>query len=204
MIKNCAANIVKILLFLSILSFDVAAQGARPTSFDKRPACEAELGSWRRFGNGCADSCRAKFDKFSMCTQALVYACDCGDEKCWNGKYCVGLEDYERVYKSVQKRKKKKLDEEKEQRSLLAAANRNKILKKFLQPDPESSKDGKGDVVDRKDVTMLPKEIDNKENPTTQVQIPPFFLKKQAQQAAARKALKESSAGSELPIIPLP
>ena len=195
---NFAANMIKILLFLSILSFDVAAQVPRSTSFDKRPACEEEKGSWRQFGNGCADSCRAKFDKFSMCTQALIYACDCGDNKCWNGKYCVALADYERVYTSVQKKKKKRLDEKKELRRPLAEAHRYKILKKMIIGDqPELNEDGtvkkkkaneKGKVVDPKEITPIGVIKENKE--ITEIEIPPFFLKKQAQQEAARRLLE--------------
>lgn len=212
MITNCAANIIKILLFFSILSFDVAAQVPRSTSFDKRPACEAEKGSWRRFGNGCADSCRSKFDKFSMCTQAIVYACDCGDNKCWNGKYCVELADYERVYMSVEKKRKERLDKQKELRRPLAQANRNRILKKMIHgEDPNGSQEGAGDqkskteeanVVDPKDITPLG--VKNGNNPTTEIQIPPFFLKKQAEQEAARKALEEAQSGSNVPVMSVP
>ena len=214
--KTCAVIASNILLSLLVWSFDASAQLSRPTSFDKRPACETENGSWRQFGNACADSCKAKFDKFSICAQSLTYACDCGDNKCWNGKYCVGLEDYERVYQSVQEKKQKKLDEKKEQRKPLARSNRNLILKRIIaqnSPLPKKNSKNKNNTeeeeVDQIKEVIAPKTIDNKNNAVTQVQIPPYFLKKQAQQAALKKANEEFINGSVPDItglsdVPLP
>lgn len=53
--------------------------------------CEEEGGQWRLFNNGCVDSCDAARNDDIMCTQAMTYGCDCGDDMCWDGQTCVEI-----------------------------------------------------------------------------------------------------------------
>jgi hypothetical protein len=57
----------------------------RSSSSDEE-ACSLAGGAWKQFSNGCADFCGTG----TMCTQATMYSCDCGDGKCWDGRICVG------------------------------------------------------------------------------------------------------------------
>ena len=76
----------------------VNAQFARSTSFDDRPICEESKGIWREFGNGCADNCESKFDKYEVCTTAITYACDCGKGRCWNKNKCIAMSAYKVIF----------------------------------------------------------------------------------------------------------
>jgi hypothetical protein len=51
--------------------------------------CERVEGEWRTFSNGCADSCAlARTPETILCAAVLTDGCDCGVNKCWNGKTC--------------------------------------------------------------------------------------------------------------------
>ncbi len=57
--------------------------------------CVKKGGTWTTFNNGCADSCayeRQDPEDPLMCTQAITDSCDCGQDKCWNGKFCENNE----------------------------------------------------------------------------------------------------------------
>ena len=46
-------------------------------------------GRWLNFNNGCADSCSYRRNPQEIiCTQAFTYGCECGEDRCWNGKTC--------------------------------------------------------------------------------------------------------------------
>jgi len=120
--------ITVIILFYSKSAFALLA---RPTSFDDRGSCEESKGVWRQFGNGCAGSCEAKLDQFAVCTQALVYACDCGSKRCWDGKSCVVLAEYEKIYKAKMVEEQKVLDEAKKKRQAMFKSYREQILVKL-------------------------------------------------------------------------
>jgi len=51
--------------------------------------CGKAGGIWKKFGNGCMDSCDyARNPTTIYCTEALADGCDCGEDKCWNGNEC--------------------------------------------------------------------------------------------------------------------
>jgi len=52
----------------------------------KKAHCEDMGGVWKNFGNGCADSCRKHEEEMVMCTMAFVWACDCGEGKCYDSE----------------------------------------------------------------------------------------------------------------------
>jgi hypothetical protein len=49
--------------------------------------CENSGGTWRFFSNNCVDSCDVR--GHTTCGAAISYSCDCGIDKCWNGKFCI-------------------------------------------------------------------------------------------------------------------
>jgi hypothetical protein len=123
-----------VLFFLLIQS--ASAQVTRPTTFDDRGVCENSKGVWRQFGNGCADFCHDKFDRFAMCTQALVFSCECGKNRCWNGESCVALKSYKKIFDAEQAEEQKVLNAAKEKRKADALANEEEIMTKLVPPPP--------------------------------------------------------------------
>ena len=117
--KTCA-----ILIFLLFLSSEVFAQAVAPsTSFDDRQACEENKGVWREFGNGCVDECYPKFDKFTICTSAITFGCDCGKGRCWNEKSCVSVIQYKKIFDKEFEEEQKMQQEAKQKRQAESAAN---------------------------------------------------------------------------------
>lgn len=56
---------------------------------DPRQECVRASGEWKIFPDGCADSCfKARSAEPVFCTAALIDGCDCGADRCWNGKTC--------------------------------------------------------------------------------------------------------------------
>ena len=119
-----------LLLFTSSLA---TGQTVRSTSFDDRETCEKDRGVWREFGNGCADSCEAKFDKTSICTQAITYACECGKNKCWNGERCSAMQDYQKIFAVRQAREKERLAIAKRARQELLEENTDSIIGNIIE-----------------------------------------------------------------------
>jgi len=51
--------------------------------------CARVDGLWKTFNNGCVDSCSLARSKEPLgCTAALTDSCDCGVDRCWNGRTC--------------------------------------------------------------------------------------------------------------------
>lgn len=82
----------KLLIILFAISFLLF--GCTNTSnklADDSPEAYCKKGGGKRvqFSNGCADSCQFVRNRENMmCSQAFVWGCDCGDDKCWNGTAC--------------------------------------------------------------------------------------------------------------------
>lgn len=205
--KNPVIFIILSLFF----SFEANAQSWRSTSFDDRPVCEEFNGVWRQFGNGCGDGCESKFDQFSICTQSLIFACDCGRGRCWDDGACVPLADYKKAYDIKQAKRQKILNKGKADRKAASDANRRQVIRKLLidlvPKDPNDDNQSQ-DPTDPITQIAAPKQATHKA-----VEIPPFFLKKQAMLEAERqRKLKEEGGGLSggsgipegLPEIPLP
>ncbi len=128
-------NFFTFLLFLVFVSCNSIAQEARSTTFDNREVCEKSKGVWRQFGNGCASSCNSKFERFKVCTMAITYSCECGNDKCWDGENnkCVLLNDYKVVFDKEQKDIQDKLDEMKDARKEQAKQNVEKIVNNLIK-----------------------------------------------------------------------
>jgi hypothetical protein len=128
-----------VLMLLLFFAFDVSAQVIRPTSFDGRAVCEKSKGVWRQFGNGCADSCDAKFDEFAVCTDAIISSCDCGKGRCWNGSddnllgACVSLSEFQRIFDQQQAEENKQLEKASKERLARYKKQRRKMMEQFVQ-----------------------------------------------------------------------
>lgn len=109
------------------------AQEMRVANFDLRDSCLEQGGVWRKFGNGCVDSCRAKFDKLSFCSMAITYGCDCGDDSCYYNGKCVALTDYQKLHDELQAKISKDLEDSKKERELEFKAKKNEIIKGLIK-----------------------------------------------------------------------
>jgi hypothetical protein len=49
--------------------------------------CETAGGEYKEFGDACGDSCISARED-TGCEDTETYACDCGDDLCWNGENC--------------------------------------------------------------------------------------------------------------------
>jgi len=93
-------KIVKTLLIFFLIFYAASpanAQIIRKTTFDKRAQCLDVGGVWRKFGNGCADSCKSQFSDFNFCSMAISYGCDCGDKSCYYDGKCISHQEYEQI-----------------------------------------------------------------------------------------------------------
>ncbi len=50
--------------------------------------CAEAGGFWQEFPDGCSNNCFNKKHP-SLCSSQKTQACNCGDDKCWNGSSCV-------------------------------------------------------------------------------------------------------------------
>lgn len=134
-------NFVKlnIILLISLIFFFVIPNIAnaqivdRLENFDKREACINAGGVWRQFGNGCADNCLAKFNKFNFCTMAVTYGCDCGKDSCYYNDKCYDLDKFEKVYEQIELENKKKSDAEKSERQMQYMIKKNEIIEGLIK-----------------------------------------------------------------------
>jgi hypothetical protein len=129
-------KIVKLLLLIFLGTTDVFAQVIRSTTFDNREICEKEGGVWRQFGNGCVDSCKAKLDRFTVCSMALTYGCDCGKERCLDDNKCVKISDYKEIFDKEQKAEKEKQEKQKEARK-----DQYRNVRNYMLSDLSKTKD---------------------------------------------------------------
>jgi len=121
-----------VLILLLFCGTSALAQEATTTSFDDRPACEAQKGVWREFGNGCVDECYPKFDKFTICTSAITFGCDCGKGRCWDNKSCVPVAQYKKTFDKNFEEEQKVLQEAKKKRQEQYQANSDAIVSDLI------------------------------------------------------------------------
>jgi len=197
-----------LILYLLFYSGLATSQTIRATSFDDRIICEKSKGTWRQFGNDCADKCHNKFEKYPICVRASVFSCECSKNHCWNGEECVFIRDYKNFFDVEYAKEQKILEAAKESRKAEALANRQAIIEKLNKPTDlelqnlaekgNASLDASNNFVQSNASFLMPPQ-DNfvPTSPVTQimppmplgdqnqpdVEIPDFFLKKQAQEA---------------------
>lgn len=110
---------------------DCVADVSRSTSFDERPACESSNGMWREFGNGCADKCEFQYDKYTVCSQALTFGCECGRDKCMYEDKCILNTEYEKINQKIFEEKNKVSDEDKAKRERAAKRFKSQYTNKL-------------------------------------------------------------------------
>jgi hypothetical protein len=228
-------KILYLFLFLHIITAQFSfAQTVRHTSFDERENCQALKGVWREFGNGCVDRCKAKMNPMMLCSMAITYGCDCGKDRCWDGKQCVNIADFKVIFDEEERIRKEHSTIEKEKRKEAFMANRRAIVRKLkgtqLPSGQASTKEnqasneakephntGESNTTSHMSAVekLLKTEPESTPSNNRKFQIPPFFLKKQEAEkkaAEAKAATKEENeskpveeAGAfQLPNIPLP
>ncbi len=62
-------------------------------TLSEEQTCAQGGGNWEMMPNGCGDTCEYRRNPQTMCTEALEEACNCGDNKCWNGESCELIEE---------------------------------------------------------------------------------------------------------------
>ena len=83
--------IIAILLFSGALYYYRTQNDEDIISSNEELECMGVGGEWKTFTNGCVDSClKERSEEPVFCTQALTDGCDCGSDRCWNGKSCEG------------------------------------------------------------------------------------------------------------------
>lgn len=186
------------------ISFTAKAQS---TTFDNKPICLEQEGNWRKFSNGCVDSCNSNFDEFAICTQAITYGCDCGPSRCWQNNKCV---DKEEAKKEFQKKQEEKAAQLKELRAKRIEAFYNDPAYAYhirnLYPKPVQNTEGKkGEAKVVHKVSKNEKVIVSKEAPKTPEiivkPIPPAYMQKQAPQPINSNGKAQDLA---FPVIELP
>lgn len=154
-------SVVVFLLASIFFSFSSSAQIARSTTFDDRPSCEENKGVWRQYGDGCVDECEPKLDKFSICTRAVTFGCDCGKGRCFDEGTCVSFKDYKKKYDARQAEEKKILDAAKEKRKAELIANQSTITNNLIakaQQAPVSAQNNYADFYRDKVAEPIPVE----------------------------------------------
>lgn len=140
----------KLFLLITIL-FSIITHNsfARNAWVDNKEVCEKSRGSWRLFGNSCADNCDSQVD-ITVCTVNSFYSCGCGEERCWDKNRCVSLKSYKELFEESRKQMKeeRKTEEylnkkEKEERRMRDRINRmqNNVLSQFKKETPANQKE---------------------------------------------------------------
>lgn len=199
-----------LILFFLFCSGLATAQTIRSTSFDDRTICEKSKGTWRQFGNDCADKCRNKFEKYPICVRASVFGCECSKNHCWNGEECVFIRDYKQIFDAEYAKEQEILEAAKESRKVEALANKEEIIAKLNKPtdlkpknlaekgkasfeasnnflksnissSPSFLMPSQDDFIPTNPVTQIMPPMPLSDKNQADVEIPDFFLKKQAQ-----------------------
>ncbi len=98
---------LKLIIFFIIFSNNTIASTENEI-YEVRKSCLKTGGSWRQFSNSCANNCSE--NKFNVCSQILIFACDCGVDSCWNESKCIKNTEYNQLLKTEIKREPDKLE----------------------------------------------------------------------------------------------
>ncbi len=117
--------------FVFFLNKNSFAEIVRITTFGDRTACEKSRGSWRDFGNSCVDKCIYKFDKYAVCSYAITFGCDCGNNRCLFEDKCILTNEYKKIYEQQNLENEKNLNEIRDKRKNIAKKFENDYLSKL-------------------------------------------------------------------------
>ena len=85
----------QILIYLFITATILISIGVYPSIKKElplalqHPDCYLGGGKWEMLGSSCLDECPNDWPLMHTCALTFTYGCDCGPEKCWNGKKCI-------------------------------------------------------------------------------------------------------------------
>ena len=100
---------LKLIIFFTIISFShKTIASTENETYEIRKSCLKAGGSWRQFNNSCANNCNE--NKFNICSQILIFACDCGIDSCWNQSKCIKNTEYNQLLTAEPKKEPNKLE----------------------------------------------------------------------------------------------
>jgi hypothetical protein len=100
---------LKLIIFFTIISFShKTIASTENETYEIRKSCLKAGGSWRQFNNSCANNCSE--NKFNVCSQILIFACDCGIDSCWNQSKCIKNTEYNQLLTAEPKKEPNKLE----------------------------------------------------------------------------------------------
>lgn len=100
---------LKLIIFFIIIGFSHnTIAGTESEAYEIRKSCLKAGGSWRQFNNSCANNCSE--NKFNVCSQILIFACDCGIDSCWNQSKCIKNTEYNQLLTVEPKKEPNKLE----------------------------------------------------------------------------------------------
>ncbi|MCK5021878.1 MAG: hypothetical protein KAR54_01345 [Candidatus Pacebacteria bacterium] len=75
---------------------EIVNKNLKPVEGSKESLCSNAGGEWQKFSNTCANTCSFERNKEnSICAEVITESCNCGTDKCWNGKSCEGIQTNE-------------------------------------------------------------------------------------------------------------
>lgn len=100
---------LKLIIFFFIIGFShKTIASTENEAYEIRKSCLKAGGSWRQFNNSCANNCSE--NKFNVCSQILIFACDCGIDSCWNQSKCIKNTEYNQLLTAEPKKEPNELE----------------------------------------------------------------------------------------------
>ena len=75
-------------VFATLVSI-IPREGVDGYSKEEKQVCREADADYTLFSHGCGDTCNTTGEQYRTCTEAMDYACDCGERKCWDGNECI-------------------------------------------------------------------------------------------------------------------
>jgi len=123
---------LKLIIFFLIIGFSHnTIAGTESEAYEIRKSCLKDGGSWRQFNNSCANNCSE--NKFNVCSQILIFACDCGVDSCWNQSKCIKSTEYNQILTAEPKKEPNELEKKEiEKNKQDGVYTRKKIMFKVI------------------------------------------------------------------------
>jgi hypothetical protein len=123
---------LKLIIFFLVIGFShKTIASTENETYEIRKSCLKAGGSWRQFNNSCANNCSE--NKFNVCSQILIFACDCGIDSCWNQSKCIKNAEYNQLLTAEPKKEPNKLEKKEiEKNNQDGVHTRKKIMFKVI------------------------------------------------------------------------
>lgn len=123
---------LKLIIFFLVIGFShKTIASTENETYEIRKSCLKAGGSWRQFNNSCANNCSE--NKFNVCSQILIFACDCGIDSCWNQSKCIKNTEYNQLLTAEPKKEPNKLEKKEiEKNNQDGVHTRKKIMFKII------------------------------------------------------------------------